>query len=110
MNKTTKHRVSHGSPPCFADLCPLTSDPLPRPTQLLDWHLQLDRALPAPLGQVGVWLHRAEEVLRQDVPPAHQAQEQTASTVHRALEQHKVSPELHSTEGVSLTGNPGRER
>uniref|UniRef100_A0A8C5AJ13 Calponin-homology (CH) domain-containing protein n=1 Tax=Gadus morhua TaxID=8049 RepID=A0A8C5AJ13_GADMO len=67
--------------------------------RLLDWHLQLDRSLPAPLGQVGVWLHRAEEALRQDIPPAPQAHEQTTGTVHRALEQHKVStvPPLMNT-------------
>lgn len=39
---------------------------------------------------VGAWLHEAEDALRQEVI-VQQAHEVTASTVHRALEQHKVS-------------------
>ena len=58
--------------------------------QLLDWHLQLDRSLPAPLDSVGAWLHEAEGALRQEII-VHQAHDVTAATVHRALEQHKVS-------------------
>uniref|UniRef100_A0A3Q4HM55 Calponin-homology (CH) domain-containing protein n=1 Tax=Neolamprologus brichardi TaxID=32507 RepID=A0A3Q4HM55_NEOBR len=57
--------------------------------RLLDWHLQLDRSLPAPLDTVGAWLHDAEEALRQEIT-IQQAHDITASTVHRALEQHKV--------------------
>lgn len=56
--------------------------------RLLDWHLQLDRSLPAPLDTVGAWLHDAEEALRQEIT-IQQAHDITASTVHRALEQHK---------------------
>uniref|UniRef100_A0AAZ1XTL6 Calponin-homology (CH) domain-containing protein n=1 Tax=Oreochromis aureus TaxID=47969 RepID=A0AAZ1XTL6_OREAU len=56
--------------------------------RLLDWHLQLDRSLPAPLDTVGAWLHEAEEALRQEIT-IQQAHDITASTVHRALEQHK---------------------
>uniref|UniRef100_A0A3B5PXI2 Calponin-homology (CH) domain-containing protein n=1 Tax=Xiphophorus maculatus TaxID=8083 RepID=A0A3B5PXI2_XIPMA len=56
--------------------------------RLLDWHLHLDRSLPAPLGTVGEWLHEAEGALRQEIT-VQQAHDNTASTVHRALEQHK---------------------
>uniref|UniRef100_A0A3B3XFV9 Calponin-homology (CH) domain-containing protein n=1 Tax=Poecilia mexicana TaxID=48701 RepID=A0A3B3XFV9_9TELE len=56
--------------------------------RLLDWHLRLDRSLPAPLGTVGEWLHEAEGALRQEIT-VQQAHDITASTVHRALEQHK---------------------
>lgn len=57
--------------------------------QLLDWHLHLDRSLPAPLDAVGTWLHEAEGALRQEFVVQH-AHEATANTVHKALEQHKV--------------------
>uniref|UniRef100_A0A3P9N9X0 Calponin-homology (CH) domain-containing protein n=1 Tax=Poecilia reticulata TaxID=8081 RepID=A0A3P9N9X0_POERE len=57
--------------------------------RLLDWHLRLDRSLPAPLGTVGEWLHEAEGALRQEIT-VQQAHDITASTVHRALEQHKA--------------------
>uniref|UniRef100_A0A3Q2NMR6 Nesprin-1-like n=1 Tax=Fundulus heteroclitus TaxID=8078 RepID=A0A3Q2NMR6_FUNHE len=60
--------------------------------RLLDWHLELDRSLPAPLGTVGEWLHEAEGALRQEIT-VQQAHDITANTVHRALEQHKVSVE-----------------
>ncbi|GLD49390.1 nesprin-1-like protein [Lates japonicus] len=56
--------------------------------RLLDWHLQLDRSLPAPLNMVGVWLHEAEGALRQEII-VQQAHDVTANSVHRALEQHK---------------------
>uniref|UniRef100_A0A3Q1ESI7 Calponin-homology (CH) domain-containing protein n=1 Tax=Acanthochromis polyacanthus TaxID=80966 RepID=A0A3Q1ESI7_9TELE len=56
--------------------------------RLLDWHLQLDRCLPAPLDSVGAWLHEAEGALRQEII-VQQAHDVTATTVHRALEQHK---------------------
>lgn len=59
-------------------------------SQLLDWHLQLDRSLPAPLDMVGTWLHQAEGALRQEII-IQQAHDETANIVHRALEQHKVS-------------------
>lgn len=39
---------------------------------------------------VGAWLHEAEDALRQEVI-VQQAHDVTARTVHRALEQHKVS-------------------
>ncbi|XP_047184808.1 nesprin-1-like [Scophthalmus maximus] len=56
--------------------------------RLLDWHLQLDRSLPAPLDMVGAWLHEAEGALRQEIV-VQQAHDVTDTTVHRALEQHK---------------------
>ncbi|XP_067337447.1 nesprin-1 isoform X16 [Channa argus] len=56
--------------------------------RILDWHLQLDRSLPAPLDMVGTWLHEAEGTLRQEII-VQQAHEVTANIVHRALEQHK---------------------
>uniref|UniRef100_A0A3Q3Q292 Calponin-homology (CH) domain-containing protein n=1 Tax=Monopterus albus TaxID=43700 RepID=A0A3Q3Q292_MONAL len=56
--------------------------------RFLDWHLQLDKSLPAPLDMVGAWLHEAEGALRQEVI-IHQAHDMTANAVHRALEQHK---------------------
>nr|XP_029132983.1 nesprin-1-like [Labrus bergylta] len=56
--------------------------------RLLDWHLLLDRSLPTPLDMVGAWLHEAEGALRQEIV-VQQAHDVTASTVHRALEQHK---------------------
>ncbi|XP_039981906.1 nesprin-1-like [Xiphias gladius] len=56
--------------------------------RLLDWHLQLDRSLPAPLDMVGAWLHEAEGALQQEII-VQQAHDVTAYTVHRALEQHK---------------------
>uniref|UniRef100_A0A3B3DBY4 Calponin-homology (CH) domain-containing protein n=1 Tax=Oryzias melastigma TaxID=30732 RepID=A0A3B3DBY4_ORYME len=59
-----------------------------RASNLLDWHLHLDRSLPAPLDTVGVWLHEAEGALR-DETVVQQADDVTAKTVHRALEQHK---------------------
>uniref|UniRef100_A0A8C3G4R7 Calponin-homology (CH) domain-containing protein n=1 Tax=Cyclopterus lumpus TaxID=8103 RepID=A0A8C3G4R7_CYCLU len=58
--------------------------------KLLDWHLQLDGCLPAPLDIVGAWLHEAEGALRQEIV-IHQAHDMTANDFHRALEQHKVS-------------------
>uniref|UniRef100_A0A8C7FND7 Spectrin repeat containing nuclear envelope protein 1 n=1 Tax=Oncorhynchus kisutch TaxID=8019 RepID=A0A8C7FND7_ONCKI len=57
--------------------------------RLLGWHLQLDRALPAPLGVVGEWLHQAEGALRQEVT-IQQTSDATSNTVHMTLEQHKV--------------------
>ncbi|XP_037541085.1 nesprin-1 [Nematolebias whitei] len=56
--------------------------------RLVDWHLQLDRSLPAPLDTVGAWLHEAEGALRHEIV-VQQAHDITANTVHRALEQHK---------------------
>uniref|UniRef100_A0A3Q3XGZ9 Calponin-homology (CH) domain-containing protein n=1 Tax=Mola mola TaxID=94237 RepID=A0A3Q3XGZ9_MOLML len=56
--------------------------------KLLDWHLHLDRSLPAPLDMVGAWLHEAEGALRHELI-VHQAHDVTVNTVHSALEQHK---------------------
>ncbi|XP_042156441.1 nesprin-1-like [Oncorhynchus tshawytscha] len=56
--------------------------------RLLGWHMQLDRALPAPLGVVGEWLHQAEGALRQEVT-IQQTSDATSNTVHMTLEQHK---------------------
>ena len=79
-------------------LCCLFSQWFP-PFQLLDWHLQLDRSLPAPLDTVGAWLHEAEGALRQEIV-VQQAHDVTAKTVHRALEQHKVGLEGCNTENT----------
>lgn len=49
-------------------------------------------SLPAPLDTVGTWLHQAEGALRQEII-IQQAHDETANSVHRALEQHKVSME-----------------
>lgn len=57
--------------------------------QFLDWHLHLDRSLPAPLDAVGSWLHEAEGALREELVVQH-AHEVTAPTFHNAIEQHKV--------------------
>uniref|UniRef100_A0A3B5QS06 Calponin-homology (CH) domain-containing protein n=1 Tax=Xiphophorus maculatus TaxID=8083 RepID=A0A3B5QS06_XIPMA len=70
--------------------------------RLLDWHLHLDRSLPAPLGTVGEWLHEAEGALRQEIT-VQQAHDNTASTVHRALEQHKVSFQQSLSTHLRLT-------
>lgn len=69
--------------------------------QLLDWHLHLDRSLPAPLSVVGVWLHEAEEALREEII-IQQAHDVTADTVRRALEQHKVSMQCYAEDANHL--------
>ncbi|RXN24277.1 nesprin-1-like protein [Labeo rohita] len=71
--------------------------------QLLDWHLQLDSGLPHPLGEVGVWLHQAEKILREELVPQ-QAHDETARAIHkkrlhdqeilRLLERHKQTLQL----------------
>lgn len=55
--------------------------------------MHLDKSLPAPLGTIGAWLYRAEAALREEVA-IQQAHEETANTIHRKLEQHKV--DLHA--------------
>uniref|UniRef100_A0A8C3DU56 Spectrin repeat containing nuclear envelope protein 1 n=1 Tax=Corvus moneduloides TaxID=1196302 RepID=A0A8C3DU56_CORMO len=57
-------------------------------SRMLDWHIHLDKSLPAPLGTIGAWLYRAEAALREEVT-VQQAHEETANTIHRKLEQHK---------------------
>lgn len=59
------------------------------PFQLFDWHIQLDKGLPAPLGTIGAWLYRAEVALREEIA-VQQLHEETANTIQRKLEQHKV--------------------
>ncbi|MGH0114382.1 UNVERIFIED_CONTAM: hypothetical protein FKN15_005783 [Acipenser sinensis] len=56
--------------------------------RLLEWHIQLDKSLPGPLGAIGAWLHRAEEALREEIT-VQQAHEETANIIHRKLEQNK---------------------
>ncbi|CAM9192469.1 unnamed protein product, partial [Lampetra planeri] len=79
--------------------------------RLLDWHLQLDSSLPPPLDAVGTWLHQAEGAMHQEIV-IHQAHEETASAVHRALEQYKevlssldchlqVLQKIHKDRGVA---------
>lgn len=72
--------------------------------QLVEWHLQLDRSLPAPLNTVGAWLHEAEGALRHEIV-VQQAHEITANTVHRALEQHKVSAEPTPLKNIDRSVN-----
>ncbi|KAM6459269.1 nesprin-1-like [Liasis olivaceus] len=57
-------------------------------SQLSEWHLYLDKSLPAPLGPIAAWLCRAETSLREEIP-IQQAHEETADMLHRKLEQHK---------------------
>ncbi|XP_013912844.1 PREDICTED: nesprin-1-like [Thamnophis sirtalis] len=57
-------------------------------TILFEWHLYLDKSLPAPLGPIAAWLCRAETSLREDIS-IQQSHEETADTLHRKLEQHK---------------------
>lgn len=57
--------------------------------QLFDWHIQLDKSLPAPLGTIGAWLYRAEVALREEIA-IQQVHEETANTIQRKREQHKV--------------------
>lgn len=61
-------------------------------SQLLDWHIHLDKSLPGPLGVIGAWLHRAEMALREDISIQH-AHDETANILHRKLEQHRVTVE-----------------
>lgn len=63
--------------------------------QLFDWHIQLDKSLPAPLGTIGAWLYRAEVALREEIT-IQQVHEETANTIQRKLEQHKVKPYLQT--------------
>lgn len=51
--------------------------------------MQLDKSLPAPLGTIGAWLYRAEVALREEIT-IQQVHEETAKTIQRKLEQHKV--------------------
>ncbi|KAM8787980.1 nesprin-1-like [Rhynchonycteris naso] len=57
-------------------------------SRLFDWHIQLDKSLPAPLGNIGAWLYRAEVALREEIA-IQQVHEETANTIQRKLEQHK---------------------
>uniref|UniRef100_A0A4X2JQN6 Calponin-homology (CH) domain-containing protein n=1 Tax=Vombatus ursinus TaxID=29139 RepID=A0A4X2JQN6_VOMUR len=57
-------------------------------SRLFDWHIQLDKSLPAPLGTIGSWLYRAEVALQEEIT-IQQVHEETANTIHRKLEQHK---------------------
>lgn len=57
--------------------------------QLLEWHLQLDSGLPDPLGSVGVWLHKAEKILLEELV-AQQSHEETANAIHQTRQLHQV--------------------
>lgn len=72
-------------------------------------HLHLDRSLPAPLDTVGSWLHEAEGALRQEDAVPQGQDVTTATSVHRALEHHKVS-QSSTPEGeyVCLSSEPSR--
>uniref|UniRef100_A0ACB8GBR4 Nesprin-1 n=1 Tax=Sphaerodactylus townsendi TaxID=933632 RepID=A0ACB8GBR4_9SAUR len=80
-------------------------------SRLFEWHLQLDKSLPAPLGSIGAWLFRAEAALQEEII-FHQAHEETANMIHRKLEQHKdvlknldgykkTFQEIHRTQSVN---------
>uniref|UniRef100_A0A7M4FLZ9 Calponin-homology (CH) domain-containing protein n=1 Tax=Crocodylus porosus TaxID=8502 RepID=A0A7M4FLZ9_CROPO len=56
--------------------------------RLLDWHILLDKSLPAPLGTIGAWLYRADSALKEEII-IQQAHEETANAIHRKLEHHK---------------------
>uniref|UniRef100_A0A8D2LVZ1 Spectrin repeat containing nuclear envelope protein 1 n=1 Tax=Varanus komodoensis TaxID=61221 RepID=A0A8D2LVZ1_VARKO len=58
-------------------------------SRLFEWHLHLDKSLPAPLGNIGAWLNRAETSLREEIL-IQQAHEETANMIHRKFEEHKV--------------------
>ncbi|ERE81323.1 nesprin-1-like protein [Cricetulus griseus] len=66
----------------------MTESSLQDKYQLFDWHIQLDKSLPAPLGTIGAWLYRAEVALREEIT-IQQVHEETANTIQRKLEQHK---------------------
>ncbi|KAH0622390.1 hypothetical protein JD844_024656, partial [Phrynosoma platyrhinos] len=57
-------------------------------SRLFEWHLHLDKSLPAPLGTIGAWLYQAETSLREEII-IQQAHEETANLIHRKIEQHK---------------------
>uniref|UniRef100_A0A8C1U557 Spectrin repeat containing, nuclear envelope 1a n=1 Tax=Cyprinus carpio TaxID=7962 RepID=A0A8C1U557_CYPCA len=62
--------------------------------RLLDWHLQLDSGLPHPLGQVGVWLHQAEKILREELVPQ-QVHDEPAKAIHKKLNYISTSSHVH---------------
>lgn len=69
--------------------------------QLFDWHIQLDKSLPAPLGTIGAWLYRAEVALREEIT-IQQVHEETANTIQRKREQHKVKVLVGKSSGTTV--------
>lgn len=69
--------------------------------QLLEWHEQLDGGLPDPLGSVGVWLHQAEKILREELVPQ-QSHEETANAIQQTRQ-------LHQVDEKSQQGGDGNE-
>ncbi|XP_056619733.1 nesprin-1-like [Triplophysa dalaica] len=71
--------------------------------RLSDWHLKLDSGFPDPLSKIGVWLHRVEKMLREELVPQ-QAHDETAKAIHkrrlhdqeilRLVERHKKTLQL----------------
>ncbi|XDV42139.1 hypothetical protein PO909_010865, partial [Leuciscus waleckii] len=61
---------------------------------LLDWHLQLDSGLPYPLGEVGMYLHQAEKILREELVPQ-QAHDETAKAIHKKRLHDQVKQNEH---------------
>uniref|UniRef100_A0A670IV44 Calponin-homology (CH) domain-containing protein n=1 Tax=Podarcis muralis TaxID=64176 RepID=A0A670IV44_PODMU len=57
-------------------------------SRIFEWHLHLDKSLPAPLGTIGAWLHRAEASLTEEII-SQQAHEETANIINRKLGQQK---------------------
>uniref|UniRef100_A0A4W3HCF8 Nesprin-1 n=1 Tax=Callorhinchus milii TaxID=7868 RepID=A0A4W3HCF8_CALMI len=53
--------------------------------RLQEWHIQLDKSLPAPLGTIGGWLHRAEAILAEEIV-IQEAHDETANIIQRKLE------------------------
>lgn len=79
--------------------------------QLLEWHQQLDGGLPDPLGSVGVWLHQAEKILREELVPQ-QSHEETANAIQQTRQLHQVDEKSQQGEremrnGVSMEENAG---
>ncbi|XP_073672409.1 nesprin-1-like [Paramisgurnus dabryanus] len=52
--------------------------------RLSDWHLHLDSGFPDPLSKVGVWLHQAEKILREELEPQ-QDHDETAKAIHKKI-------------------------
>ncbi len=69
---------------------PSVSEPKHVPCRVLQvWQWKLDSSLPGRLGQIGDWLHRAEQLLDQPLTYTDLHQE-NADMLHKRLEHHKV--------------------
>uniref|UniRef100_A0AAY5F230 Calponin-homology (CH) domain-containing protein n=1 Tax=Electrophorus electricus TaxID=8005 RepID=A0AAY5F230_ELEEL len=78
--------------------------------RLLDWHLQLDGALPNPLGEAALWLHQVERILTEELLPR-QTHDDTAAAVHKTQQRHKVHGEQARTfQGLHRDASVGGAR